>query len=61
MTNALMLYIGAATAACEEVKRSKKLAKLLEPILLFGNYMNTGTSKSEAFGFEISFPRNMHI
>ncbi|XP_017786244.1 PREDICTED: protein diaphanous isoform X3 [Nicrophorus vespilloides] len=47
--------IVAATAACEEVKKSKKFAKLLELILLLGNYMNTGTRNAQAFGFEISF------
>lgn len=45
----------AATAACEEVKKSKKFAKLLELILLLGNYMNTGSRNAQAFGFEMSF------
>lgn len=47
--------IVAATAACEEVKNSKKLAKILELILLLGNYMNSGSKNEQAFGFEISF------
>lgn len=47
--------IVAATAACEEVKNSKKFAKILELILLLGNYMNTGSKKEQAYGFEISF------
>lgn len=47
--------IVAATAACEEVKKSKKFAKLLELILLLGNYMNTGSKNAQAFGFEMSF------
>ncbi|GLG93013.1 Uncharacterized protein GBIM_00523 [Gryllus bimaculatus] len=47
--------IVAGTAACEEVKNSKKFAQILELILLLGNYMNTGTAKSQAFGFEINF------
>lgn len=34
--------IVAATAACEEVRTSKKFAKILELILLLGNYMNSG-------------------
>ena len=45
----------AATAACEEVKSSKKFAQILELILLVGNYMNTGSKNGQAFGFEISF------
>lgn len=47
--------IVAGTAACEEVKCSKKFAKVLELILLFGNYMNSGSKNGQAFGFEIGF------
>ncbi|XP_012288328.1 protein diaphanous isoform X3 [Orussus abietinus] len=47
--------IVAGTAACEEVKCSKKFAKILELILLLGNYMNSGSRNGQAFGFEISF------
>ncbi|XP_043286612.1 protein diaphanous isoform X3 [Venturia canescens] len=47
--------IVAGTAACEEVKCSKKFARVLELILLLGNYMNSGSKNSGAFGFEISF------
>ncbi|XP_053672897.1 protein diaphanous isoform X2 [Anopheles nili] len=47
--------IVAGTAACEEVKTSKKFAKVLELILLLGNYMNSGSKKDPAFGFEMSF------
>ncbi|XP_074101211.1 diaphanous related formin 1 isoform X4 [Cotesia typhae] len=45
----------AGTAACEEVKNSKKFARILELILLLGNYMNSGSKNGGAFGFEISF------
>nr|CAD7593291.1 unnamed protein product [Timema genevievae] len=45
----------AAIAACEEIKESKKFAKILELVLLVGNYMNTGSRNAQAFGFEISF------
>jgi len=45
----------AGTAACEEVKASKKFAQILELILLVGNYMNSGSKNGQAFGFEISF------
>lgn len=47
--------IVAGTAACEEVKTSRKFAKVLELILLYGNYLNTGTNNAQAFGFEIGF------
>ncbi|XP_045469378.1 protein diaphanous isoform X3 [Harmonia axyridis] len=47
--------IVAATAACEEVKKSKKFHKILELILLLGNYMNTGSRNAQAFGFEMGF------
>lgn len=47
--------IVAGTAACEEVKGSKKFAKILELILLLGNYMNSGSKNGQAFGFEINF------
>lgn len=47
--------IVAGTTACEEVKASKKFAKILELILLLGNYMNSGSKNGQAFGFEISF------
>ncbi|XP_017883364.1 protein diaphanous isoform X2 [Ceratina calcarata] len=47
--------IVAGTAACEEVKCSKKFARILELILLLGNYMNSGSKNGQAFGFEISF------
>uniref|UniRef100_A0A146LK79 Protein diaphanous 3 n=1 Tax=Lygus hesperus TaxID=30085 RepID=A0A146LK79_LYGHE len=42
-------------AACEEVKKSKKLSKILELILLFGNFMNSGSRNGQAFAFEMSF------
>uniref|UniRef100_A0A1L8DMG4 Putative rac1 gtpase effector frl n=1 Tax=Nyssomyia neivai TaxID=330878 RepID=A0A1L8DMG4_9DIPT len=47
--------IVAGTAACEEVRESAKFAKILELILLMGNYMNSGTKNEQAFGFEMSF------
>ncbi|XP_044014805.1 protein diaphanous isoform X3 [Aphidius gifuensis] len=47
--------IVAGTAACEEVKSSKKFFKILELVLLLGNYMNSGSKNGQAFGFEISF------
>lgn len=47
--------IVAGTTACEEVKHSKKFAKILELVLLLGNYMNSGSRNGGAFGFEMSF------
>ncbi|XP_060808881.1 protein diaphanous isoform X2 [Amyelois transitella] len=47
--------IVSGTAACEEVKSSSKFAKILELLLLLGNYMNTGSNNAGAYGFEISF------
>lgn len=55
MVNDIKPDIVAGIAACEEVRESKKFAKLLELILLLGNYMNTGSRNGQAFGFEISF------
>lgn len=47
--------IVAGTAACEEVRNSKKFSKILELILLMGNYMNSGSKNELAYGFEISY------
>ncbi|XP_064482051.1 protein diaphanous-like isoform X2 [Ornithodoros turicata] len=47
--------IVAATEACQEVKSSKQFARLLELILLLGNYMNTGSRNAQSIGFDISF------
>ncbi|XP_039752772.1 protein diaphanous isoform X2 [Pararge aegeria] len=47
--------IVSGTAACEEVISSRKFAKILELLLLLGNYMNTGSNNAGAYGFEISF------
>ncbi|XP_077956828.1 protein diaphanous homolog 2 isoform X9 [Gasterosteus aculeatus] len=43
------------TFACEEVKKSEGLCKLLELVLLVGNYMNAGSRNAQTFGFNISF------
>ena len=48
-------HIVAAKAACEEVRRSKKFAKILELILLIGNIMNTGSKNAQSVGFDISY------
>ncbi|XP_069026633.1 protein diaphanous homolog 2 isoform X5 [Embiotoca jacksoni] len=43
------------TFACEEVKKSEGFFKLLELVLLVGNYMNAGSRNAQTFGFNISF------
>ncbi len=47
--------IVAGTAALEEVKQSGKFARLLELILLMGNYMNSGSRNAQSIGFEIGY------
>ena len=44
-----------ATAALEEVKQSTKFAKILELILLIGNYMNAGSRNEQTIAFEFNF------
>lgn len=44
-----------ATSACEEIRDSKKFARLLELVLMVGNYLNSGTKNAQAVGFEISY------
>ncbi|XP_049898631.1 protein diaphanous homolog 2 isoform X1 [Epinephelus moara] len=43
------------TFACEEVKKSEGFSKLLELVLLVGNYMNAGSRNAQTFGFNVSF------
>ena len=43
------------TAACEELRNSQNFAKLLEIILLIGNYMNSGSYNGKAYGFSMSY------
>ncbi|MCJ8737961.1 hypothetical protein PDJAM_G00030080 [Pangasius djambal] len=44
----------AVSAACEEVKKSKAFSKLLELVLLMGNYMNAGSRNAQSYGFDLS-------
>lgn len=46
--------IMAVNAACDEVKKSKAFSRLLELILLMGNFMNTGSRNAQSFGFNLS-------
>lgn len=43
------------TAACEELIKCQAFSKLLQIILLVGNYMNAGSRNGKAFGFTISY------
>uniref|UniRef100_A0A1A9X3F6 FH2 domain-containing protein n=1 Tax=Glossina brevipalpis TaxID=37001 RepID=A0A1A9X3F6_9MUSC len=47
--------IAVGMTACEEVRNSDKFSKILELILLMGNYMNSGSKDEPAYGFEISY------
>lgn len=44
----------AVSAACEDVRKSKAFSKLLELVLLMGNYMNTGSRNAQSYGFDLS-------
>nr|ALX18034.1 diaphanous-related formin [Lymnaea stagnalis]ALX18035.1 diaphanous-related formin [Lymnaea stagnalis] len=44
-----------ATEACDEIKNSRRFAKLLELLLLMGNYLNSGSRNAQSIGFDISF------
>uniref|UniRef100_A0A2K6KFP0 Diaphanous related formin 3 n=1 Tax=Rhinopithecus bieti TaxID=61621 RepID=A0A2K6KFP0_RHIBE len=46
--------IMAVSTACEEIKKSKSFSKLLELVLLMGNYMNAGSRNAQTFGFNLS-------
>ncbi|XP_015281140.1 PREDICTED: protein diaphanous homolog 3 [Gekko japonicus] len=46
--------IMAVSAACEEIKKSNSFRKLLELVLLVGNYMNAGSRNAQTFGFNLS-------
>uniref|UniRef100_A0A8C0DK55 Diaphanous related formin 3 n=1 Tax=Balaenoptera musculus TaxID=9771 RepID=A0A8C0DK55_BALMU len=46
--------IMAVSAACEEMKKSRSFSKLLELVLLMGNYMNAGSRNAQTFGFNLS-------
>ncbi|XP_053894945.1 protein diaphanous homolog 2 isoform X2 [Malaclemys terrapin pileata] len=45
----------AVTLACEELKKSESFNRLLELVLLVGNYMNSGSRNAQSLGFNISF------
>uniref|UniRef100_A0A803T507 Diaphanous related formin 2 n=1 Tax=Anolis carolinensis TaxID=28377 RepID=A0A803T507_ANOCA len=47
--------IMAVTMACEELKKSESFSKMLELMLLIGNYMNSGSRNAQSLGFNLSF------
>ncbi|XP_035378986.1 protein diaphanous homolog 3 [Electrophorus electricus] len=50
----LRLEMLGVKAACEEVMRSKAFSRLLEIVLLIGNYMNAGSRNAQSYGFDLS-------
>ncbi|KAK7913161.1 hypothetical protein WMY93_013372 [Mugilogobius chulae] len=42
------------SAACDEVRKSSAFGRLLELVLLLGNYMNTGSRNAQSYGFDLS-------
>ena len=50
----------AGTAALEEVKQSGKFHRILELVLLMGNYMNSGSRNAQSLGFEINYLTKVH-
>ncbi|EDV21490.1 uncharacterized protein TRIADDRAFT_60005 [Trichoplax adhaerens] len=43
------------SSACNEVKSSQGFKRLLEMVLLIGNYMNAGSRNEQSYGFELNF------
>ncbi|XP_068603657.1 protein diaphanous homolog 3-like [Brachionichthys hirsutus] len=52
--NNLRPDILAVTAACDEVRKSRSFGRLLELVLLLGNYMNAGSRNAQSYGFDLS-------
>ncbi|XP_077375711.1 protein diaphanous homolog 3-like isoform X2 [Festucalex cinctus] len=52
--NNLRPDILAVNAACDEVKTSHAFGRLLELVLLLGNYLNAGSRNAQSFGFDLS-------
>ena len=49
-------HLESATAACEEIRQAASFAKVLQLILLMGNYMNSDSKiLQNAYAFDISF------
>ena len=48
-----VIFIPATIEASKEIGRSRKIKKLLEVVLAFGNFMNKG-QRGQALGFRVS-------
>ncbi|XP_041936470.1 protein diaphanous homolog 3-like isoform X1 [Alosa sapidissima] len=44
----------AVNSACDEVRKSKSFSRLLELVLLLGNYMNAGSRNAKSYGYDLS-------
>lgn len=44
----------AVSTACDEVRKSRSFGRLLELVLLLGNYMNAGSRNAQSYGFDLS-------
>ncbi|XP_065320815.1 protein diaphanous homolog 2-like isoform X1 [Gordionus sp. m RMFG-2023] len=55
MVNDIKPAIVAVSTSCEQIKKSKKFSKILQLILLIGNYMNSGSNNAQTYGFEMNF------
>ncbi|XP_074061618.1 protein diaphanous homolog 2 isoform X2 [Macrotis lagotis] len=55
LVNNIKPGIMAVTLACEEMKKSESFNRLLELVLLVGNYMNSGSRNAQSLGFNINF------
>ncbi|KAK2853873.1 hypothetical protein Q5P01_006534 [Channa striata] len=51
--NNLRPDILAVNAACDEVRKSRSFGRLLELVLLLGNYMNSGSRNAQSYGFDL--------
>ncbi|XP_063287952.1 protein diaphanous homolog 2 isoform X2 [Pelobates fuscus] len=47
--------IMSVTLACEELKKSENFKKMVELVLLVGNFMNSGSRNAQSLGFNVSF------
>uniref|UniRef100_UPI0037E855E0 protein diaphanous homolog 3-like n=1 Tax=Semicossyphus pulcher TaxID=241346 RepID=UPI0037E855E0 len=52
--NNLRPDILAVNAACDEVRKSRSFGRMLEVVLLLGNYMNAGSRNAQSYGFDLS-------
>ena len=51
----LVPVVSAVVSACRELKMSTRFHKLLEIVLMMGNYMNAGSRNQQSYGFELNY------